>query len=40
MDVGAVWVHVSHIRKKLAQLEAPVAIRFVRGAGYVLEAAK
>ena len=40
VDVGAVWVHVSHIRKKLAQLEAPVAIRFVRGAGYVLEAAK
>ena len=28
---------ISNIRKKLAQLQAPAEIRFLRGAGYVLE---
>ena len=37
-DVSVIWVHLSNIRKKLAQLGAPVSIRFVRSAGYVLEA--
>ncbi len=37
-DVSVIWVHISNIRKKLAQLGAPVSIRFVRSAGYVLEA--
>ncbi|MDO4281938.1 MAG: response regulator transcription factor [Peptococcaceae bacterium] len=37
VDVSALWVHISNIRKKLAQLEAPVSIRFIRGGGYVLE---
>jgi two-component system response regulator ArlR len=36
-DVSVIWVHISNIRKKLAQLQAPVSIRFVRSAGYVLE---
>ena len=37
VDTSVVWVHVSNLRKKLASMEAPVRIRFVRGAGYVLE---
>ena len=38
VDTSVVWVHVSNIRKKLDALSAPVAIRFVRNAGYLLEA--
>lgn len=34
---GAVWVHISNLRKKLDALGAPVTICFVRGAGYRLE---
>lgn len=37
VDTSVVWVHISNIRKKLEALEAHVAIRFVRNAGYVLE---
>ena len=35
---SVVWVHISNIRKKIDALGAPVSIRFVRNAGYVLEA--
>lgn len=38
VDTSVVWVHISNIRKKLDALSAPVAIRFVRNAGYILEA--
>lgn len=38
VDTSVLWVHISNIRKKLEALAAPVAIRFVRGAGYILEA--
>ena len=38
VDVSVVWVHVSNIRKKLDILTVPVGIRFLRNAGYVLEA--
>ena len=38
VDTSVVWVHISNIRKKLDMLSAPVAIRFVRNAGYILEA--
>ena len=38
VDTSVVWVHLSNIRKKLDALSAPIAIRFVRNAGYVLEA--
>ncbi len=38
VDTSVIWVHVSNIRKKLDSLAASVAIRFVRGAGYLLEA--
>ena len=37
VDTSVVWVHVSNLRKKLAALGAPLRIRFLRGAGYVLE---
>ena len=37
VDTSVVWVHISNIRKKLDALSAPVAIRFVRNAGYILE---
>jgi len=33
-----VYVHVSNIRKKLDAIAAPVSIKFVRNAGYILEA--
>ena len=38
VDTSVVWVHISNIRKKLDILSAPVAIRFMRNAGYILEA--
>ena len=34
---SVVWVHVSNIRKKIEAISAPVTIKFVRNAGYVLE---
>ena len=37
VDTSVLWVHVSNIRKKLDLLSAPVAIKFVRNAGYTLE---
>lgn len=36
VDMSVVWVHISNIRKKLDAIRAPLEIRFVRGAGYVL----
>ena len=38
VDTSVIWVHISNIRKKLDSLAAPVAIKFVRNAGYMLEA--
>ena len=38
VDTSVVWVHISNIRKKLELLSVPVTIRFVRNAGYMLEA--
>ena len=37
VDTSVVWVHISNIRKKIESLSAPVAIKFVRNAGYTLE---
>lgn len=37
VDTSVVWVHISNIRKKLDAIKAPLEIKFVRGAGYVLE---
>jgi len=38
VDTSVVWVHISNIRKKIEALGAEVSIRFVRSAGYTLEA--
>ena len=38
VDTSVVWVHISNIRKKLEAISAPVIIKFVRNAGYMLEA--
>ena len=38
VDTSVVWVHISNIRKKLEVLSVPVTIKFVRNAGYILEA--
>lgn len=40
VDTSVVWVHISNIRKKFHAIHAPVEIRFVRNAGYVLEEKK
>ena len=37
VDTSVVWVHISNLRKKLNALSAPVRLRLLRGAGYVLE---
>ena len=37
VDTSVVWVHVSNLRKKIDAIGAPVGIKFVRNAGYVLE---
>ncbi len=37
VDTSVVWVHVSNLRKKLLAIDAPLLIRFQRGAGYILE---
>lgn len=37
MDTSVVWVHISNLRKKISAIGAPMEIRFVRNAGYVLE---
>lgn len=40
VDISVIWVHISNIRKKIDTLGAPVGIKFVRGAGYMLEEIK
>jgi len=40
VDISVIWVHISNIRKKLSALDTSVEIRFVRGAGYILEEKK
>lgn len=37
VDTSVVWVHISNIRKKIDLLKAPIRIRFIRNAGYILE---
>ena len=37
VDTSVVWVHISNLRKKIQAIGAPLEIRFVRSAGYVLE---
>lgn len=40
VDTSVVWVHISNLRKKICLLKAPMEIRFVRGAGYILEGSR
>ncbi|MGN0520100.1 MAG: response regulator transcription factor [Candidatus Fimenecus sp.] len=40
VDTSVVWVHISNLRKKLDAIHSPMTIRFVRGAGYILEERK
>ena len=37
VDTSDVWVHISNLRKKISAIGAPMEIRFIRNAGYVLE---
>lgn len=37
VEVNAVWMTISNLRKKISALSAPVEIRSVRGVGYRLE---
>lgn len=37
VDTSVVWVHISNIRKKLESINAPIIIKFIRSAGYMLE---
>ena len=36
VDTSIVWVHISNLRKKISAIGAPMEIRFIRNAGYVL----
>lgn len=36
-DISVVWTHISNLRKKINSIKAPFEIRFIRGAGYILE---
>lgn len=36
-DTSVVWVHISNLRKKIDLIGAPLSIRFIRNAGYILE---
>lgn len=37
VDTSVLWVHISNLRKKIGAIGAPLEIRFIRSAGYVLE---
>ena len=37
VDTGVVWVHISNLRRKLEAIGSSWQVRFIRGAGYVLE---
>lgn len=40
IDTSVVWVHISNLRKKMESINAPVTVKFIRNAGYVLEKIK
>lgn len=37
VDTSAVWIQMSNLRKRIAAISAPIAIRFKRGSGYILQ---
>ena len=40
VEIGIVWVYISYLRKKLAELNADIVIKAKRNIGYTLEIAK
>ena len=36
-EINGVWVYISYLRKKLTAIDASIAIKATRGAGYALE---
>ena len=38
VDTSVVWAHISNLRKKIKAVNAPVEVRFIRNAGYIMEA--
>lgn len=40
IDTSVVWVHISNLRKKMESINAPVTVKFIRNAGYILEKIK
>ena len=37
VDTSVIWVHISNLRKKMESVGSSLSVRFVRGAGYLLE---
>lgn len=37
VDMGVIWVHISNLRKKIGTINAPITVKFIRNAGYMLE---
>ena len=37
VDMGVIWVHISNLRKIIGTINAPITIKFIRNAGYMLE---
>ena len=37
VDMSVIWVHISNLRKKIGTITAPITIKFIRNAGYMLE---
>lgn len=37
VDMSVIWVHISNLRKKIGTINAPITIKFIRNAGYMLE---
>lgn len=37
VDMSVIWVHISNLHKKIGTINAPITIKFIRNAGYMLE---
>ena len=37
VDMSVIWVHISNLRKKIGTINAPITMKFIRNAGYMLE---
>ena len=36
VDMSVIWVHISNLRKKIGTINAPITVKFIRNAGYML----